>query len=312
MIVFLTLAYVVVLLILVKIGVLRWTLPVKVSPLLWMLLLFLVLFIPMQFSAPTGPVVVFQHSVQIVSNVAGQVIEVPVEPNQPLHKGDVLFRIDPLPYRAVVDQVRAQLKLAHIRLDQAETLVRQSAARQAEVEQYEAQVEQLEAQLEGAEYNLKETTVRAPADGFVTNLALRPGSRVAPLPLAPAMAFIESERVIGAQIHQIYLRHIEPGQQVEIAFKLYPGHTFSATVEQIVPATSLGQGAPAGLAITPREIVPAPFIVRLQLDADPALPELPAGAVGQAAIYTQQGRATHVIRRVMIRMQSWMNYVVPA
>ena len=38
---------------------------------------------------------------------------------------------------------------------------------------------------------------------------------------------------------------------------------------------------------------------------------LPGGAVGQAAIYTDSVKATHVIRRVMLRMQSWMNYLLP-
>jgi multidrug resistance efflux pump len=37
------------------------------------------------------------------------VVEVPVEPNTPLKKGDVLFRIDPSPYQYIVDQKKAAL-----------------------------------------------------------------------------------------------------------------------------------------------------------------------------------------------------------
>jgi multidrug efflux pump subunit AcrA (membrane-fusion protein) len=52
-----------------------------------------------------------------------------------------------------------------------------------------------------AQYNLDQATVRAPADGFVTNIALRPGSRVLSFPVAPAMSFLESgELVVGTFI----------------------------------------------------------------------------------------------------------------
>ncbi|WP_155487725.1 HlyD family secretion protein, partial [Vibrio harveyi] len=48
----------------------------------------------------------------VVSGVRGRVIEVPVQPNQPLQKGDVLFRIDPIPFQAEVDKLRAKVKEA--------------------------------------------------------------------------------------------------------------------------------------------------------------------------------------------------------
>lgn len=78
----------------------------------WVVVLLIGLFIPMQFWAPSGPLIVGQYSVQIVPNVQGEVIEVAVEPNQSVSKGDVLFRIDPIPYESKVDSLKAQLKLA--------------------------------------------------------------------------------------------------------------------------------------------------------------------------------------------------------
>ncbi|GAL09666.1 membrane fusion component of tripartite multidrug resistance system [Vibrio astriarenae] len=48
----------------------------------------------------------------IVSGVRGRVIEVPVEPNQPLKKGDILFKIDPEPFAAEVAKVKAKIKEA--------------------------------------------------------------------------------------------------------------------------------------------------------------------------------------------------------
>ena len=70
---------------------------------------------------------------------------------------------------------------------------------------------------------------RAPADGYVTNLALRKGARVANLPLSPVMAFIDtSSTIIGVEINQIDARYVAPGQEVEVTFKFAPGRSIRA------------------------------------------------------------------------------------
>ncbi len=50
------------------------------------------------------------HMARIAPQVAGQVIEVAVQPNQPVHQGEVLFRIDPAPYKLAVAQLEAQMQ----------------------------------------------------------------------------------------------------------------------------------------------------------------------------------------------------------
>ena len=47
--------------------------------------------------------------VEVSSNLAGRVVEVDVKENQPVKAGDVLFRIDPIPFNIAVDQAQAQL-----------------------------------------------------------------------------------------------------------------------------------------------------------------------------------------------------------
>ena len=85
------------------------------------------------------------------------------------------------------------------------------------------------AQLEGAQWNLDKTVVRAPADGYVTNLALRKGARVANLPLSPVMAFIDtSKTIIGVEINQNNARYIAPGQEVEIPSSSCPARSMPA------------------------------------------------------------------------------------
>jgi multidrug resistance efflux pump len=91
----------------------------------------------------------------------------------------VLFRIDPTPFQAQVDALAAQLKFEQLRLSQMTHLQTSGTGRNFDVEQRQASVDQLTAQLAGAQYNLDQTTVRAPSDGYVTNLALRKGARVA-------------------------------------------------------------------------------------------------------------------------------------
>src|SRR4051812_28874772 len=54
--------------------------------------------------------------VQIVPNVRGTVIEVPVQPNVPVSQGDVLFKIDPQPYQIEVDRLRALLATKNTKL----------------------------------------------------------------------------------------------------------------------------------------------------------------------------------------------------
>ena len=160
---------------------------------------------------------------QIVPNVAGEVTEVPVEPNKPLKAGDVLFKIDPVPYQAQVDSIGAQLKFEELRLSQMTQLQLSDAGRAFDVEQRQADVDKLKGQLLGAKYNLDQTVVRAPADGYVTNVGLMKGARVANLPLSPVMAFIDTaETVVGVEIAQIYTRYIVPGQEVEVTFKVIP------------------------------------------------------------------------------------------
>ena len=370
MISFLTLLYVGVLAILVKLKVIKLTLWWKLSPIVWLVFLLVVLFIPMQWGAPTGAVTMFQYVVEVVPSVTGRVVEVPAQPLIPMKKGDVLFKIDPRPFQYEVDRLKAglteaeqaipQLKAA---LDSAKAAVAQAtserdrakreydrnlklqeqgaaperevvrwrtayetaqaAIRDAEAREEKARlayvadttVAQLRAQLDDAEYDLGQTTVTAPSDGFVIGLTLLPGQRVSRLVARGWMTYVDQEHTrLIAGINQNMLRHVNPGQRGEVVLKLYPGKTFGATVESIAYMTPQGQLPPSGIApMAPTsQQLPAPYGVVLKLDEDaPALPRIPGGAVGTAAIYTDSVRATHLIRRVMIRMEAWLNYIIP-
>src|SRR4029077_7554853 len=61
----------------------------------------------------TSKLRIYKYTVPIVSQVKGRVLEVPIEEgNRLVHKGDVLFRIDPVPYQLEVNSLEAQLASA--------------------------------------------------------------------------------------------------------------------------------------------------------------------------------------------------------
>ncbi|MDI3560106.1 HlyD family secretion protein [Bradyrhizobium sp. Arg816] len=304
--------YLVLLFLLVHFGVVRFNLFWKASPFIVMAIVLICLFIPMGWGAPQGSALVVRNAVSIVPDVAGEVTDVPVVANVPLKSGDVLFKIDPTPYAAQVKAIDAQFKLARTRLGQMTQLFERDAGRGFDVEQRQSEADQLSGQLEAAQWNLDKTVVRAPSDGYVTNLALRKGARVANLPLSPVMAFIDtSNTIIGVEINQIDARYVAQGQEVEATFKFAPGRIFAGKVESVLQAIAPGQTQTSGTAVAPRAIEAAPFVVRVRLEDAEFVKRLPAGSAGTAAIYTDHAKPTHVVRRVILRQVAILNYVNP-
>jgi len=315
MIVFLTLLYVGVLALLVKMRIVPLNTFWKLSPLLWMVLLLVALFIPMQWGAPSGTVKTYSAVVEIIPNVSGEVTDVEARALQPVKQGDVLFRIERTPFETKVAQLEAELDFARVNLERAERLVAKKNVAELERDRYDSQVKSLGAQLRNARWELEQTDVRAPADGYPVGVSLRPGQRVANIPLRSWIAFVESDQsqlVVG--IPQTRLRHVRPGQKAEVVLRLHPGQTFEAVVDSIIDITAGAQLQPSGLLpMAPTVQEPSlPYGVRLRLEDPPATGgSILGGAVGTAAIYTDAAKATQVIRRVMLRMESWMNYLKP-
>ncbi len=313
MILVLLLVYLGLLLLAIKFKLIKPTLFWKLSPIAWVVFLLVALFIPLQFWAPGGYIRIIQPTVQIVPNVAGEVTEVLVQANQRVNKGDVLFSIDARPFESVADKLQAQLEIDTILFKQQQEMMKKKLGRKVDLDRTRANMESTQAQLNGANYNLEQTTVRAPADGVITNVeALRPGARVVAAPLRQSMAFVDdSKRIVVAQIQQIYMRYIEPGQPAEIALKMYPGKIYTATVESIAPGSALGQIGPTGMLPGEFPEVHGPLFLRLKLDDEQFANTLPAGATGEVAIYSPKGKPAQIIRKVMIRLSAIKNFIIP-
>jgi multidrug resistance efflux pump len=116
---------------------------VAIIPIVGMAVLIMLLNI---FAPSSADVRVFKYTIPVVSQVKGRVIEVPVEEgNRLVKKGDVLFKIDPEPYRLAVNQLEAQLASAGA--SQKELQESQKGARSA-IEQANARVREADARLE--------------------------------------------------------------------------------------------------------------------------------------------------------------------
>ncbi len=219
-----------------------------------------------------------------------------------------------------VAQHRADLGALLAQLSAADQEVTGSRAKAAGLRQRinarsgdeQADVAQIRAQLADAEWRLSETVVYAPADGYVINLQLRPGSTVAQFPISPVMSFVEQEHVILALFWQNELHKVQPGDEAELAMSTYPGRILKAKVDSIIWAQGQGQ-LPLTGTLPQTGAAPTPegrFAVKLLLDERNKDVFLAAGARGQGAIYTHHLSPIHIIRKVLLRVSSYLNYVI--
>jgi len=348
----------------------------------------------------TNDVRVLKYVVQMIPQVRGRVLEVPVEPNRLVKKGDLLFRIDPTQYQNELNMSKAKLaadeakfaqaganlvdasaggrqlqeqlksasaqlaalqpklELARLRVRQYRELVAAGAGDRFALEQAEANVAELESQVANAtaneaqvtqklsgqvngeqasvavaraqlatakaqvdasradvanaQWNLDQTAVYAPTNGYAINVQLRPGSFVTAFPVAPAMSFVEETYQVIGLYQQNELTMVAPGNEAEFALSMYPGRIIKAKVNSIVWAQGQGQvaqsGTLPGTGAYPQ--VPGRFPVKLDVDEADRELFLAAGALGAGAIYTEHLAFLHIIRKVIVRVGSITDYLI--
>lgn len=200
-----------------------------------------------------------------------------------------------------------------------DAMVRASVAAQSQIKSQlesvlngeQSQIVSLRAQLAEANYNLEQTVIRAPSNGYVTQVLIRPGTYAAAIPLRPVMVFIpEQKRQIIAQFRQNSLLRLEAGDEAEVVFNALPGQVFSGKLTRILPVVPGGayqaQGTLQSLNIVPgSDGVLA--VIELVPNAD--VDALPDGIFAQVAIYSDHFTHVSVMRKVLLRMTSWMHYL---
>ncbi|MDD3576225.1 MAG: HlyD family secretion protein [Halothiobacillus sp.] len=172
--------------------------------------------------------------VQITADVGGRVVAVPVRDNEFVHRGDVLFEVDPARYqlalanakahlaatRATLEMKRQQAK-RRVALDPEVVSAEQNTDTQMAAREAEAAYDQAKAELDLAKLNLERATVRAPVNGYVTNLLLRPGDYAAVG--APKMAIVDADSFwVYGYFEETRLRHVQVGDPARVTLL---GHT---------------------------------------------------------------------------------------
>jgi RND family efflux transporter MFP subunit len=180
--------------------------------------------------------------VQIAPDVSGLVTAVPIQDNEPVKAGALLFEVDPARYRLAVRQAEVALAAQRTTLAQAQredgrnaglgTLISQEVREQARVrvEQARAAVAQAEVSLDSARLNLTRASVRAPTDGLVTNLDMRQGSYA--MSGRPVLALVDAASFyVEGYFEETKLPRIHTGDRVRV--------------------TTMGEGAPlAGTVVS--------------------------------------------------------------
>jgi len=240
--------------------------------------------------------------------------------------------------------IRARIDLARKRVAQNRELAATGAGNRFDLEQAEADLRDLEAQvtaaiaseaqvraqlaavvdndiasiakikadLANAEWELQQTTVLSPCECYVINLQLRPGAFVAGMPFNPVMSLVEATGQVVALYHQNELHKVAPGDEAEFALETYPGRIIKATVDSVIWAQGQGQLPASGTLPMTGAFAeyPGRFPVKFNVaDRDREL-FLAAGAAGGAAIYTQHLHAIHIIRKVILRVGSYTDYLI--
>ena len=167
------------------------------------------------------------HVVRVAPEVSGTVADVAVDDNQPVKRGDVLYRIDPSRFELAVAQARALAAAADETLRQRQDEARrrhglddlvsrediQRAGRAVAIAQAEAQ--RARAALEVAELDLARSVLRAPVDGFVTRLRLRRGDYA--VAGKPDIAILDAHSFwITGYFEETKLERIRPGAPAQI------------------------------------------------------------------------------------------------
>lgn len=172
--------------------------------------------------------------VNITPEVSGKIIAVNIRDNQKVQKGDMLFSLDPTPFKIALDNTQAALAKAESDLAKAN----HEAARRSNLPPNVISAESLDearlnaqamkaaykvaqANLAQAQWNLEHTNIYAPTEGYITNLATRVGNYASTGAPLVALVDINSFYAIG-YFEETKLRHIKTGSAADIT--LYNGN----------------------------------------------------------------------------------------
>ena len=190
------------------------------------------------------------RTVQVGTQVSGQIAQIYVDFNDKVKKGQLLARIDPTLQQQAVEDAQAQLEKAQAQLTQAQDEYTRSKSlfdarvitasefgtTQSTFAVQQASVKSAKIALDRAKQNLSYTAIYAPIDGVIVERNVDVGQTVAASLSAPQLFLIAndlSEMQILASVDESDIGQIKEGQPVQFTVQSYPGQTFTGTVKQV-------------------------------------------------------------------------------
>src|ERR1700738_2886813 len=170
-------------------------------------------------------------------------------------------------------------------------------------------VAQTEAQLENASWELSQTTIRAPADGYVPVVALTVGDRA--LQASPVMSFIvESEITIVGMFSQNGFQTIKVGAPVDIVFDNAPGRIYHAKIAAIPKGVGQGQIATSGMIVRTNAIGGATaFPAAISIPDEMSRDSLRLGMSGNATAFAENAGVIGLLASILVWISSYTAYL---
>lgn len=240
--------------------------------------------------------------VQIAPEVSGTISAVSVVDNQYVHRGDILYVIDPERFRLAVASAQADVEARRQdMLVREATAQRRSQLRERDIVSQEnvqqtsgaaavaaADYRGASAALDLAKLNLARSTIRSPVDGYVTNLRLRPGD-YATAGVTKIAVLDSASFWITGYFEETKLRHIRVGSPAQITLMGFD-QPVSGHVESIGRGIDNGNDAPGHLGLPSVEAtfswvrLAQRIPVRIHIDRVPPGVELAAGMTASVAV----------------------------
>src|SRR3989441_723868 len=177
-------------------------------------------------------------TVQVGSQVSGQIKALFVDFNSIVKKGQVVARIDPDIFEAKVNQAKADLDSA------IQAAIAQLRVAEAMLESARAQVEQKDAALKQAQVDLDHTTISAPVDGVVVSRQVDVGQTVAASLQAPVLFTIAQDLTkmqVETSVDEADIGRVKLNDQATFTVDAFPNETFVGRVTQIRKAAQVVQ-----------------------------------------------------------------------
>lgn len=190
------------------------------------------------------------RTVQVGTQVSGQIAQLYVDFNDHVKKGQLLARIDPTLQQQAVEDAQAQLEKAQATLTAAQEDYNRNKslfdARVLTAQEFEtsksnfsvqtAAVKSAQIALDRAKQQLSYTTIYSPIDGVIVERNVDVGQTVAASLSAPQLFLIAndlSEMQILASVDESDIGQIKDNQPVQFTVQSYPGQQFNGTVKQV-------------------------------------------------------------------------------